>query len=226
MKRSVVNSAIDWAIALLEKENCKLPDYAYWTLEDWKNSKDKSDTIQKVMIGWDVTDYGLGTFEEVGGVLYTIRNGLLDGSAGVPYAEKFLLFKPRQYLPTHFHYTKSEDIINRAGDGKLWIELFNSTPDGKIDRESLVAVYMDGILHTIEAGKRFYLTKGQSITLTPSMYHTFGVTEDGKLVVGEVSSINDDNIDNHFNPEMPCYVNIEEDEALRYVLCNEYSKIL
>lgn len=44
MKRSVVNSAIDWAIALLEKENCKLPDYAYWTLEDWKNSKDKSDT--------------------------------------------------------------------------------------------------------------------------------------------------------------------------------------
>ena len=33
MKRSVVNSAIDWAIALLEKENCKLPDYAYWTLE-------------------------------------------------------------------------------------------------------------------------------------------------------------------------------------------------
>lgn len=58
------------------------------------------------------------------------------------------------------------------------------------------------------------------------MYHTFGVTEDGELVVGEVSSINDDNIDNHFNPEMPCYVNIEEDEALRYVLCNEYSKIL
>jgi D-lyxose ketol-isomerase len=224
MKRSVVNSAIDWAIDLLERENWRIPAYAYWTPEDWKNNREQCGTIQKVMNGWDVTDYGLGTFEVVGGVLYTIRNGLLDGTAGTPYAEKLLLFRPGQSLPTHFHYTKTEDIINRAG-GNMWIELFNSNPDGEIDTESPVAVYMDGIRYVVGPGERLILIKGQSITLTPGLYHRFGATDDGELVAGEVSSINDDNIDNRFNPEMPRYVEIEEDEPARYVLCNEYNSL-
>jgi len=45
-------------------------------------------------------------------------------------------------------------------------------------------------------------------------------------VVGEVSSVNDDNVDNRFNPTMPRFGEIEEDEPVVYPLCNEYEKLL
>ena len=44
--------------------------------------------------------------------------------------------------------------------------------------------------------------------------------------MGEVSSINDDNTDNVFLNEMARFTEIEEDEPIRYPLCNEYAKIL
>ena len=92
MKRSRVNREIAFSKALLEKNNIKLPEYAYWTLDQWKANKDKIGTIKKVMLGWDVSDYGLDRFDEVGGVLYTVRNGdLSDASVGVPYCEKYIL---------------------------------------------------------------------------------------------------------------------------------------
>ena len=226
MKRSEVNEAIEWAKELLYRYKITLPEIAYWDLNDWKKNADKIDTIKKVMLGWDITDYGLDTFDKVGGVLYTVRNGDQNNSSiGVPYAEKYILLKESQALPMHFHYTKTEDIINRAG-GVLALRLYNANQDESIDIESDVVVYTDGMRSVVKAGGLITVPVGGSITLTPYMYHEFWALEGkGDLIVGEVSSVNDDNIDNRFNPEMPRFGEIVEDMDIIHPLCNEYNKI-
>ena len=73
------------------------------------------------MLGWDITDYGLGRFDQVGFSLITIRNGNLKQRDRYPktYAEKLLYIKEGQYSPMHFHWSKMEDIINRGGGNVL-----------------------------------------------------------------------------------------------------------
>jgi D-lyxose ketol-isomerase len=71
------------------------------------------------------------------------------------------------------------------------------------------------------------VNKGESITLTPRLYHTFGAVEGkGDLLVGEVSSINDDTVDNHFAEDMKRFSQIEEDVPLKTPLLNEYKRVL
>lgn len=226
MKRSKVNNAIKWAKKLLKDQNITLPEFAYWNMQDFLNNKDNLEMIRKTMLGWDITDYGMDDFKNIGGVLFTVRNGNQnDRSIGVPYAEKYILLKEGQSLPLHFHYTKTEDIINRAG-GILALQLYNSNKDESIDTKNDVVVYMDGIKHIIPAGELVKVKPGQSITLTPYMYHKFWALKGaGNLVVGEVSSVNDDNIDNRFNPKTPRFGDIEEDEDADLPLCNEYEKL-
>lgn len=226
MKRSDINKAIEWAKVLLKKENITLPPFAYWRYDEWVMNKDRLDTIIKTMLGWDVTDYGLDNYNKVGGVLFTVRNGdQKDPSIGVPYAEKYILFEEGQGLPTHFHYTKTEDIINRAG-GILALKLYNSNKDEGIDMINDVIVYIDGIKHIAKAGDTVTVPVGSSITLTPYMYHSFWALEGkGDLIVGEVSSVNDDNVDNRFSPVVPRFGDIVEDEPIIHPLCNEYSRL-
>ena len=226
MKRSQVNASILWAADLLKKNHFYLPGFAYWTVDEWRSNQDKTDIIKKVMLGWDVTDYGLNRFEKIGGVLFTIRNGdQKDPQIGVPYAEKCLLFKEGQGLPTHFHFSKTEDIINR-GSGVLALKLYNALPDYKIDLENDVIVYMDGIRNVVHPGEIVKVYPGNSITLTTYMYHNFWAMEGcGDLIAGEVSSVNDDNIDNHFHENLPRFGAIEEDEPMLYPLVAEYDKI-
>ncbi len=72
----------------------------------------------KQQLGWDITDFGLGDFETTGLILFTIRNGTLEElqkPGGKTYAEKMLIVRERQVTPTHFHFQKMEDIINRGG---------------------------------------------------------------------------------------------------------------
>jgi D-lyxose ketol-isomerase len=227
MKRSEVNAAIAWAKELLIDSNIALPIFAEWTREEWRANADKTDTIRKTMLGWDVTDYGLDDYKKIGGVLFTVRNGdQKDTEIGVPYAEKYIFLEDGQALPTHFHYSKTEDIINRAG-GVLALKLYNAKEDESIDYNSDVVAYMDGIKHVVGAGETVSVSVGSSITLTPYMYHSFWAQKGaGDLVVGEVSSVNDDNVDNRFSPTMPRFGEIEEDEPVVYPLCNEYEKLL
>ncbi len=227
MKRSEVNAAIEWAKKLLKDNNISLPVFADWKCTDWVENAELTYMIQKTMLGWDVTDYGLNDYQRIGGVLFTVRNGdQKDKSIGVPYAEKYILLADGQGLPTHFHYSKTEDIINRAG-GVLALKLYNAKVDESIDYDSDVTVYMDGIKHIVKAGEVVTVPVGCSISLTPFMYHSFWALEGkGDLVVGEVSSVNDDNVDNRFNPVLPRFGEIEEDEAAIYPLCNEYVELL
>ena len=178
------------------------------------------------MLGWDITDYGLNDFEHIGSVLYTVRNGSIeDKNVGVPFCEKYIVMRDGQRLTNHYHVAKTEDIINRAG-GTLRLYLWKVDPaTGKMTDED-VDVYMDGVLHTFKAGEEVLVEPGNSISLTPYIAHIFGPKPGSDLVVGEVSSINDDNTDNYFLEECLRYTTIEDDEPMTCPLCNEYDKAL
>ena len=225
MKRSQINNAIKHAMAMLEAESLKLPEFAYWSIEQWREKKDELANLKKVMLGWDVTDFGLDDFHKEGATLFTIRNGdINDLKAGTPYAEKliFLTHEQEQEITYHFHRVKTEDIINRGG-GILVLQLYNSTPEGKLDEVSDIHVKMDGIIRTLPAGAVVEIEKGNSITIEPGLFHRFFAKQGhGDLIIGEVSSINDDRADNVFLIQSHRYVQVVEDEEILYPLCNEY----
>ena len=133
------------------------------------------------------------------------------------------MLKEGQHSPTHFHWVKSEDIINRGG-GNVLIRVYNSLPNEEIDYESDVTVHMDGRTFTVPAGSQVRLTPGESIHVQQFLYHDFSVEEgSGPVLLGEVSQCNDDNTDNRFNPLLNGrFPAIEEDEAPYRLLCNEY----
>ena len=227
MKRSEINNALVWAKDLLENNNIKLPPFGYWTMDNWLSKKGELGTIKDVMLGWDITDYGMDKFEELGAVLFTLRNGsLTDSSVGTPYAEKLIILKDGQRLPNHYHASKTEDIINKGG-GILAIKLYNSLKDGAVDYTSDVDIDLDGVKYTFKAGEEIHIKPGDSITLRPYMYHLFWAKEGmGDLICGEVSSINDDNVDNYNAEDVNRFSTVEEDEAILHPLCNEYSGVL
>ena len=225
MKRSEIQQAISWARAFLKQNNLTLPMFADWTPEEWKSRRKEAETIIRTMRGWDVTSFGSDDFSKMGAVLFTIRNGLPDGSAGCPYAEKLILMKEGQVLPNHFHRQKTEDIINRAG-GILLVRVFNSLPDGSVDREGDVRILTDGIERMVPAGAEVEITRGNSMTMYPGLYHMFTPKPGcGDLIAGEVSSINDDNTDNVFADGCPRFLPVEEDCPLTVPLCNEYEAL-
>ncbi len=222
MKRSEVNSIIREAAAFISSFRFALPPFAEWTPEDWRQKGHECDEIRDNMLGWDITDYGTGRFDEVGLVLLTIRNGNQnDKRYKKPYAEKLLISRERQLSPMHFHWKKMEDIINRGG-GVMVMKLYNADEnDGLADTD--VTVVCDGVVRTVPAGAELELHPGESVTLVPRMYHAFWAKEGhGPVLIGEVSECNDDNTDNRFYEKLGRFPEIEEDEAPYRLLCTEY----
>lgn len=223
MKRSRVNNLVYDAIALLHQHQIRLPPFAYWTTADWATKGPECDEIRKCKLGWDITDFGSGKFDEVGLVVFTVRNGHHEivPYTNKPYAEKILIIKENQHTPMHHHTLKSEDIICKSG-GNLLITLYNKAPDGKL-ADTDVEVSLDGVRHKVRAGHTFCLKPGHSITLTPFLYHEFWAEKGaGTAIVGEVSSVNDDDTDNAFYREAGRFPTIEEDVPAAYKLCTEY----
>ena len=176
------------------------------------------------MLGWDVTDFGSDDFAHTGAVLFTLRNGNLKEGVGTPYAEKVILMKDgnEQEIPMHYHIEKTEDIINRGG-GILCLQLCTCGKDGKPDMTAPVTVRTDGIPRTVSPAEIVELMPGESITLTPYVYHRFfAKTGAGDLVVGEVSKVNDDHADNVFAAPADRFCATEEDEAPYRLLVADY----
>ena len=224
MKRSEINAALREMEAMLDAYRVSLPDFCRFTPDQWRTKGSEYDEVRDNMLGWDITDYGLGRFHEVGFSLITLRNGNLKLRNKYPktYAEKLLYLREGQYSPMHFHWSKMEDIINRGG-GAVLIRVFNSLPDEEIDRENPVTVHTDGRAVTVPAGTQVRLAPGQSITIHPYLYHDFEVEPGGgPVLLGEVSQCNDDNTDNRFNPPVGRFPAIEEDEPPYRLLCGEY----
>lgn len=225
MKRSEINAAIKKAEERLKEYKISLPMFGYWTPSDVAENKCKISRIKERMLGWDVTDFGSGDFKTCGAVLFTVRNGdKNDKEYRAPYAEKYIILSDEtdQKIPLHYHIDKTEDIINRGG-GVLMVELYNKAEDGGLDKESDVTVYMDALKYTFPAGSVVEVTPGNSITLEPFVYHSFGAKRGaGRLIVGEVSKVNDDNNDNVFLVTSERFCGIEEDEEPLHLLVNEY----
>lgn len=224
MKRSEINKILKESLSFVERMNFHLPPFAHWSLDDWKSKGEEYDEIRDNMLGWDITDFGRGDFYREGLVLFTIRNGNLNiKKYKKPYAEKILIVREEQITPFHFHWSKMEDIINRGG-GTVLIQLYNSTEDGDL-ADTPVLISMDGRNYTVPAGTTVRLTPGESITLFPGVYHKFwGEKEKGLTLLGEVSSVNDDNIDNRFLEKTGRFPEIEEDEPPFRLLVIDYRK--
>lgn len=224
MKRSEINAALRWMEQFCAQYKCFLPPFCHFTPEEWIGKGHEYDEIRDCRLGWDITDYGLGRFDQVGFSLITIRNGNMNPDLPYPkpYAEKLLFLQEGQYSPNHFHWYKMEDIINRGG-GNVLIRVYNSLPDESLDETGDVTVHMDGQELTVPAGTQLLLTPGQSITIQPLLYHDFTVVPgSGDVLLGEVSQCNDDNNDNRFLPPVGRFPAIEEDEPPYRLLCGEY----
>ena len=224
MKRSEIDQRIAQAKQFFGRHSFRLPPFAYWTPAEWQRKGPEADEIRHNKLGWDLTDFGSGDFLKMGLLLFTIRNGNLKDPANVKnYAEKIMLVEEGQVTPFHFHWQKTEDIINRGG-GNLVIELFQSDAQDNFTREE-ISVRCDGVQRRVSAGGKVVLTPGESITLTPRLYHKFyGEAGAGRVLVGEVSSVNDDATDNRFKDPIGRFPKIEEDGAALHCLCNEYPR--
>ena len=113
MKRSEINAALHELEDMCKKYNCYLPPFCNFTPEEWKEKGHEYDEVRDCMLGWDITDFGMGDFSKVGFSLITIRNGNRKMSEKYPkvYAEKLLYLREGQYAQNHFHWYKTEDII-------------------------------------------------------------------------------------------------------------------
>ena len=224
MKRSEINAALREMEEMTKRCRFPLPPFCGYTPEQWRTLGHEYDEIRDCRLGWDITDYGLGDFEKVGFSLITIRNGCraLPDKYPKVYAEKLLYLKEGQYAPNHFHWFKTEDIINRGG-GNVLIRVYNSLPDEGVDYASDVRVRTDGVERTVPAGAQIRLTPGESITIFQRLYHDFTVEPGtGPVLLGEVSRCNDDERDNRFNPPVGRFPTVEEDELPYRLLCSEY----
>jgi D-lyxose ketol-isomerase len=203
--------------------NFNLPPWAYWSVDTWKERKDHCAEIFDNQLGWDLTDFGLGNFSASGLLLFTLRNG--NPKKGLKsYAEKIMVVEENQLTPMHFHWSKMEDIINRGG-GNLMIQLYASTDKEELSSQDF-ELSLDGISRICSPGEVVVLHPGESITLKQGLYHSFyGEPGKGKVLVGEVSAVNDDHTDNRFLEKMGRFPEIEEDEAIAYLLSKDYVNI-
>lgn len=224
MKRSEINRVILEMEKLIAQEGVKLPPFCKWSPDEWKEKGDEYQEIRDNMLGWDVTDYGKNDFDKIGLALITLRNGNQNNHKyKKTYAEKLLMLREGQMSPMHFHWNKMEDIINRGG-GNVLITVYNATEDEQLDVTD-VMINSDGRTYMVSAGTQIRLTPGESITISPYMYHDFHVEEgSGSVLLGEVSMCNDDEHDNRFYESVGRFPKIEEDETPYRLLCNEYYK--
>ncbi len=228
MKRSTVNQTIEIAKEVFAAVGLNLPSFASWTVMDWESKGSECDEIRHSMLGWDVTDFGQGNFDQLGRTLLTLRNGSPKFGSGKDYAEKLILDPEHQKPPLHFHRSKMEDIINRGG-GNILIRLFQSNDQGQCSDENFT-IQVDGQTREHKAGEQLRLEPGQSLCIPPGLIHQFwgeqgtGIPIKGKryTVSGEVSRVCDDWNDNCWLAPCERFCKIEEDEPAQHHLVHEY----
>jgi len=226
MKRSTINRIMGSADEMIREHGFLLPPFAGWSPEAFRARGDAGRIVDSRM-GWDITDYGQGRFDTLGLFLFTMRNGRLADlkrGGGMCYAEKLLISRQDQLSPMHTHAIKAEDIINRGG-ATLVVELYGSDDRGGFAADRGGRVLCDGIARDFAPGDKLQLAPGESVTLMPGDWHAFW-GEGGDVLIGEVSTVNDDLTDNIFREPIGRFADIEEDEAPVHLLVSDYDKWL
>ncbi len=227
MKRSRINQIMTEADEMIRSFGFTLPPFAYWSPEEFRARAVEAKHVIDARCGWDITDYGDGRFDAMGLFLFTLRNGRLQDlqkGTGMCYAEKLLISRQDQLSPMHTHVIKAEDIINRGG-ATLVVELFGSDANGHFAEDQGGVVYCDGIRRDFTAGEKLRLSPGESVTLMPGDWHAFW-GEGGDVLIGEVSTVNDDETDNIFREPIGRFAEAEEDEAPKHLLVSDYKNWL
>ena len=225
MLRSEINALIRDAEGYFEAERFRLPPFAFWNAEDWANPAGDISEIVDCGLGWDITDFGLGEYHTCGLLLFTMRNGRLanlKAGVGKTYCEKAIILDPGQHCPAHHHWIKVEDIIVRAG-GTMGVEVHNAAEDGSF-ADTDVTLSLDGVRRKVPAGATLELAPGESVTLEPGCYHRLTAPR-GRVLLGEVSVVNDDVNDNRFHQPVGRFPDIEEDEPPYRLLVGDYANL-
>ncbi len=227
MKRSTVNDIMAAADDMIRSHGFTLPPFAYWSPSDFKArvADGTARRISDARMGWDITDYGEGRYDEMGLFLFTLRNGHLadlERGRGMVYAEKLLISKQDQLSPMHTHIIKSEDIINRGG-ATLVVELYGSDEAGNFAEDKGGMVLCDGLERPFGPGEKLKLAPGESVTLNPGDWHAFW-GEGGDVLIGEVSTVNDDVTDNIFREPIGRFAEIDEDTDPTHLLVSDYER--
>ena len=152
---------------------------------------------------WDVTDFGLGNWQQFGLVLVNLAEE-------PEYCEKLMFARKGMITPAHCHRKKKEDIICRWG--KLAVQVWPAVPQESQGRSFAIPVNQE--LFQVKSGQMIELEAGSRVTLVPGVYHEFCPVSD-ECIIGEVSTANDDAHDNYFvNNDIGRYPGIEEDEPV------------
>ena len=223
MKRSRINQIMAQADEMIRQHGFTLPPFAYWTPDEFRANAAAAQAMINGRMGWDITDYGQGDFDALGLFLFTLRNGRLADlqcGGGMCYAEKLLISRQDQISPMHTHVIKAEDIINRGG-ATLAVELYGSDAKGNFDDTAGGVVFCDGIRREFGPGEVLTLAPGESVTLMPGDWHAFW-GEGGDVLIGVVSTVNDDETDNIFRDPIGRFAEIIEDVAPTHLLVSDY----
>jgi D-lyxose ketol-isomerase len=223
MKRSQINKIIAASCEMIKSHGFVLPPFALWAPEEFRARKEFAKHLIEARCGWDITDYGAGQFNEMGLCLFTLRNGRVSDlrkGGGMCYAEKLLISRQDQLSPMHTHILKTEDIINRGG-ATLVVELCGSDDRGLFAEDRGGTVLCDGILRNFAPREKLRLAPGESVTLRPGDWHAFW-GEGGDVLIGEVSTVNDDQTDNIFLDKIGRFANLKEDTHPTHLLVSDY----
>ena len=192
MKRSEINRALRDMEKMIDRCSFKLPPFCYFTPEEWNEKGHEYDEVRDNMLGWDITDFGMG-----------------------------LYMKEGQSAAMHFHWNKMEDIINRGG-GNVLIGVYNAgreeelaDTDVRIHSDGREYTVPAGTQIRLCPGESITIQPYlyHDFHLEPGT---------GSVLLGEVSMCNDDNRDNRFYLPAGRFPVIEEDEPPFRLLCNEY----
>ncbi len=213
MQRSVINKALRDMEQLIRQQGILLPPFAWFTPEDWQQLGSEYDEIRDTGLGWVVTDFGLGTYAEKGLAVFVLRNGNIHlDKYPKTYAEKLLMLYPGQSLPLHYHKNKTEDLINK-GPHDIAVQLYNVSEAGEL-LSTDVLVRQDGRAYYAKAGAAIMLAPGESVSFESYTAHGVSLgTVESPALMGEISSCNDDRVDNYFLDAGVGAMSIEEDEA-------------
>lgn len=212
------------AAEMIARHGFILPPFAAWSPGEFR-ARARATRIVEARMGWDITDYGQGDFDRMGLFLFTLRNGLLSDlqrGGGMCYAEKLLISRRDQLSPMHTHVIKAEDIINRGG-ATLVVELYGSDDAGGFAPDRGGVVRCDGVARAFAPGEKLRLAPGESVTLMPGDWHAFW-GEGGDVLIGEVSTVNDDVTDNIFRDPIGRFAEVEEDAAPLHLLVSDYDR--
>lgn len=227
MKRSRINDIIGESDDFIRHFGFRLPPFAYWSPEEFVANATSARALIDARCGWDITDFGEGRFDELGLFLFTLRNGRLadlQRGGGMCYAEKLLISKQDQLSPMHTHVIKAEDIINRGG-ATMVVQLHGSDDAGGFAEDKGGVVMCDGVARPYAAGEKLRFAPGESVTLVPGDWHAFW-GEGGDVLIGEVSTVNDDETDNLFREPIGRFSSFDEDCAPKHLLVSDYAKWL